>query len=62
MAHTPYKPKTNWVLDETVMPEDMNRIEQGVYDAQYIFSDDGLHKYKHGVDSNGMLYIEEVKM
>ena len=25
-----YEAKTNWKLDDTVMPEDMNRIEQGI--------------------------------
>lgn len=27
-----YEAKTNWKLDDTVMPEDMNRIEQGIQD------------------------------
>lgn len=25
-----YEAKTNWKLDDTVMPDDMNRIEQGI--------------------------------
>ena len=27
-----YEAKTNWKLDDTVMPADMNRIEQGIQD------------------------------
>ena len=55
-----FTPKTNWQTNDTVMPADMNRIEQGVYDASVVFSEDGLTKYKWGVDSNRIIYLEEV--
>lgn len=55
-----FEPKTNWQTDEIVKPEDMNRIEQGIYDAYFVFSEDGLTKYKWGVDSTGIIYLEEV--
>lgn len=55
-----FTPKTNWQTNDTVMPADMNRIEQGVYDASFVFSEDGLTKYKWGVDSNKIVYLEEV--
>lgn len=29
-----YSGKTNWKLDDTVMPTDMNRIEQGIIDNE----------------------------
>lgn len=29
-----YEAKTNWKLDDTVMPSDMNRIEQGIKDVE----------------------------
>lgn len=29
-----YEAKTNWKLDDTVMPDDMNRIEQGIKDVE----------------------------
>lgn len=29
-----YEAKTNWKLDDIVMPDDMNRIEQGIKDTE----------------------------
>lgn len=29
-----YEAKTNWKLDDTVMPEDLNRIEQGIVNVE----------------------------
>lgn len=29
-----YEAKTDWKLDDTVMPDDMNRIEQGIRDIE----------------------------
>lgn len=29
-----YQPKTNWQLDDIVMPDDMNRIEGGIVDLE----------------------------
>lgn len=29
-----YEAKTNWKLDDTVMPEDLNRIERGIFNAE----------------------------
>lgn len=55
-----FNAKTNWQTNDTVMPEDMNRIEQGVFDAQYVYSEDDSTKYKWGVAANGIVYLEEV--
>lgn len=54
-----FVPKTNWQTNEIVKPEDMNRIEQGVYDASFVFAEDGT-KYKWIVDSEGIVCLEEV--
>lgn len=55
-----FNAKTNWQTNDTVMPEDMNRIEKGIFDAQYVYSEDGSTKYKWGVTANGIAYLEEV--
>lgn len=55
-----FNAKTNWQTNDIVMPEDMNRIEKGVFDAQYVYSEDGTVKYKWGVASDGIVYLEEV--
>ena len=34
-----YEAKTNWKLDDTVMPDDMNRIEQGIYELDLATGD-----------------------
>lgn len=36
-----YEAKTNWKLDDTVMPEDMNRIEQGIKNVELSLEDAG---------------------
>lgn len=36
-----YEAKTNWKLDDTVMPDDMNRIEQGIKDVELELEDAG---------------------
>lgn len=54
-----FTPKTNWQTNDIVKPEDMNRIEQGVYDASFVFSEDGETKYKWLVDMNGIVCLEE---
>lgn len=54
-----FDPKLNWQTNDTVKPEDMIRIEQGVYDAQFVFDENSVTKYKWVVD-NGQLFLEEV--
>lgn len=34
-----YEAKTNWKLDDTVMPDDMNRIEQGIHELNLATGD-----------------------
>lgn len=55
-----FEPKTNWQTNDIVKPEDMNRIEQGIYDASFFFSEDGQTKYHWIVDSEGIVCAEEV--
>ena len=54
-----FTPKTNWQTNDIVKPEDMNRIEQGIYDAYFVIADDGT-KYKWVVDSDKIICLEEV--
>lgn len=50
-----YEAKTNWQLNDTVLPADMNRIEQGVEDLdnRYLETDTSLYVATTGSDVTG---------
>lgn len=62
-----YNPKTDWQLSDTVMPADMNRIEQGIADVDSSINvnlnslSEKLSLYYSGKDSNGIFTTLEWK-
>ncbi|WP_419867373.1 hypothetical protein [Clostridium perfringens] len=51
------KYKTNWQLDETVLPEDMNRIEENIKENSNTFTE-----FKKEYDSNSTQKDEKIKL